>query len=127
MEAVIHGVILAIGLILPLGVQNVFLFTQGATQPKLRNALPATITAALCDTLLILLAIFGLSLIILQFEWLRIGIMTIGILFLIYIWGILSGNLHQLPLPKAKPCLLKSKFCSQCPFPYSIHMQYWTL
>lgn len=84
MEAVLHGVILAIGLILPLGVQNVFLFTQGATQPRLRNALPATITAALCDTLLILLAIFGLSLIILQFEWLRIGIMTLGILFLIY-------------------------------------------
>lgn len=84
MEAVLHGTILALGLILPLGVQNVFLFTQGATQPRLRNALPATITAALCDTLLILLAIFGLSLIILQFEWMRIGIMTVGVLFLIY-------------------------------------------
>lgn len=84
MEAIIHGIILALGLILPLGVQNVFLFTQGATQPKLRNALPATITAALCDTLLILLAIFGLSVIVLQFEWMRIGLMTIGILFLIY-------------------------------------------
>lgn len=84
MEAILHGAILAIGLILPLGVQNVFLFTQGAMQPRLRNALPATITAALCDTLLILLAIFGLSLIILQFEWMRVGIMIAGVLFLIY-------------------------------------------
>ncbi len=84
MEAIIHGIILAIGLILPLGVQNVFVFSQGATQPRLRNALPATITAALCDTLLIILAIFGLSIIVLQFEWLRLSLMVIGILFLLY-------------------------------------------
>ncbi len=31
-EAIIHGVILAFGLILPLGVQNVFVFNQGAIQ-----------------------------------------------------------------------------------------------
>ena len=75
MEAIVHGIILAFGLILPLGVQNVFVFSQGATQPKLIRALPATVTAALCDTFLILLAIFGLSVIVLQFEWLRISLM----------------------------------------------------
>ncbi|MGE7093720.1 LysE/ArgO family amino acid transporter [Lysinibacillus sp. NPDC048646] len=84
MEAFIHGIILAFGLILPLGVQNVFVFSQGATQRRLVRALPASITAALCDTLLILLAVFGLSIIVLQFEWLRIALMTIGILFLLY-------------------------------------------
>lgn len=84
MEAMIHGIILAFGLILPLGVQNVFIFSQGATQPNLFKALPATITAALCDTLLILAAVFGLSVIVLQFEWLRLGLMITGILFLIY-------------------------------------------
>ncbi|KHF40499.1 LysE/ArgO family amino acid transporter [Halalkalibacter okhensis] len=84
MDAIIHGIILAIGLILPLGVQNVFVFSQGATQSRLRNALPATITAAVCDTFLILLAIFGLSIIVLQFEWLRLSLMGIGILFLLY-------------------------------------------
>lgn len=84
MEAILHGIILAFGLILPLGVQNVFVFSQGATQPKLLRALPATVTAALCDTLLILLAIFGLSVIVLQFEWLRISLMIMGILFLLY-------------------------------------------
>lgn len=84
MEAIIHGIILAFGLILPLGVQNVFLFSQGASQPRLRSALPATITAAVCDTFLILLAIFGLSIIVLQFEWMRLSLMIIGILFLLY-------------------------------------------
>ncbi|KAB2397721.1 MULTISPECIES: LysE/ArgO family amino acid transporter [Bacillus cereus group] len=84
MEAIIHGIILAFGLILPLGVQNVFVFSQGATQPRLIRALPATVTAALCDTFLILLAVFGLSTIVLQFEWLRLGLMIAGILFLLY-------------------------------------------
>lgn len=84
LESILHGILLAFGLILPLGVQNVFIFTQGATQPNLIRALPATITAALCDTLLIITAVFGLSLIILQMEWLRIGLIIAGILFLLY-------------------------------------------
>ncbi|OPA26161.1 lysine transporter LysE [Bacillus cereus] len=84
MEAIVHGIILAFGLILPLGVQNVFVFSQGATQPKLIRALPSAVTAALCDTFLILLAVFGLSTIVLQFEWLRLGLMIAGILFLLY-------------------------------------------
>lgn len=90
MEAFLHGIILAFGLILPLGVQNVFVFSQGATQPTLLRALPAGVTAAICDTLLILLAVFGLSLIVLQFEWLRITLMTIGIIFY-FIWAIAFG------------------------------------
>lgn len=84
MEAFLHGALLAFGLILPLGVQNVFVFSQGATQQRLVRAFPASITAALCDTLLILLAVFGLSVLVLQFEWLRLALMTAGILFLLY-------------------------------------------
>ncbi|HDX9707863.1 TPA: LysE family transporter [Bacillus thuringiensis] len=84
MEAIVHGIILACGLILPLGVQNVFVFSQGATQPKLIRALPAAVTAALCDTVLILLAVFGLSTIVLQFKWLRLVLIIAGILFLLY-------------------------------------------
>ena len=84
MDAFLHGVILAFGLILPLGVQNVFVFSQGATQPRLVRAFPASVTAAVCDTLLILLAVFGLSVIVLQFEWLRISLMSVGIVFLLY-------------------------------------------
>lgn len=84
MEAILHGIFLAFGLILPLGVQNVFIFTQGATQPNIFKALPATITAALCDTLLILFAVFGLSILVLQLTWLRLGLLIIGIVFLSY-------------------------------------------
>ncbi|PIC70776.1 lysine transporter LysE [Sporosarcina sp. P16b] len=84
MEAAIHGIILAFGLILPLGIQNVFVFSQGATQPRVLQAFPATITAALCDTFLIILAVFGLSTIVLQFEWLRFSLVLVGVLFLLY-------------------------------------------
>jgi len=84
LEAILHGILLAFGLILPLGVQNVFIFSQGATQPSLWKAFPAAITAALCDTLLIVLAVFGLSVIVLQLEGLRLGLMIVGIIFLLY-------------------------------------------
>ncbi len=107
MEPLLHGILLAFGLILPLGVQNVFVFTQGVTQPNLIKALPATITAALCDTLLIILSILGLSLIVMQFEWLRIVLLVSGILFLLYmgkvIWTSPAANVkgeEALPLKK---------------------------
>ena len=107
MEPIIHGVLLAFGLILPLGVQNIFVFTQGVTQPSLLKALPAVVTAAICDTVLIVLAILGLSLIVLQFEWLRIILLVAGILFLLYmgkvIWSSQAMNIsgkEALPLKK---------------------------
>lgn len=107
MEPIIHGVLLAFGLILPLGVQNVFVFTQGVTQPSLLRALPAVVTAAICDTVLIILAILGLSLIVLQFEWLRIILLVAGILFLLYmgkvVWSSKAMNIsgkEALPVKK---------------------------
>ena len=84
MEAILHGFVLALGLILPLGVQNVFVFTQGAAQPRLPGALPAVVAASLCDTLLILLAVFGVSAVVLEFEGLRLALMLAGIAFLAY-------------------------------------------
>lgn len=84
LEIIIHGIILALGLILPLGVQNIFIFTQGATQPSLARALPACITASICDTILIVLSVSGLSFLMLQLNGLRTFIMIGGILFLVY-------------------------------------------
>ncbi|MEQ2528446.1 LysE/ArgO family amino acid transporter [Bacillaceae bacterium CLA-AA-H227] len=84
MEPLLHGIILAFGLILPLGVQNVFIINQGATHKKFTNALPAVITAGVCDTILISLAVAGVSIIILSFEWLRTLMFLIGFLFLAY-------------------------------------------
>lgn len=84
MEPLLHGMLLAFGLILPLGVQNIFVFTQGATHKKFTNALPAIVTAAICDTILISLAVTGVSLIVFNFIWLKTIIFFVGFLFLIY-------------------------------------------
>ncbi|USG66702.1 LysE/ArgO family amino acid transporter [Brevibacillus ruminantium] len=83
-EAMAHGFMLALGLILPLGAQNVFVFNQGAVQPTLWRALPVVITAALCDTLLILLAVLGVSLVVLTFAWLKTILFAVGVCFLTY-------------------------------------------
>lgn len=83
-EAILHGFILAFGLILPLGAQNVFVFNQGALQRSLWRAMPVVITAALCDALLILLAVLGVSLAVLSVAWLKTLLYAIGVLFLLY-------------------------------------------
>ncbi len=83
-SAAIHGFILALGLILPLGVQNVFIFQQGALQQSFRKALPAVLTAAICDTLLIGLAVAGMSLAVLNNSWMETLLMAAGSVFLLY-------------------------------------------
>jgi L-lysine exporter family protein LysE/ArgO len=83
-SAIMHGVILAFGLILPLGVQNVFVFNQGATQPKFNKTLPVIITASICDTILISLAVLGVSVIVLGIYWIKVILLIVGIIFLFY-------------------------------------------
>ncbi|GAM13991.1 LysE/ArgO family amino acid transporter [Mesobacillus selenatarsenatis] len=89
LAAGIHGLILAFGLILPLGVQNVFVFNQGSMHKKYRRVLPVILTASISDTLLITLAVLGISVIVLQVAWLKTLLLSAGILFLIYM-GYLS-------------------------------------
>ncbi|ASA24561.1 LysE/ArgO family amino acid transporter [Paenibacillus donghaensis] len=81
-EAILHGVILAFGLILPLGVQNIFVFNQGALQPRFARALPVVLTAALCDTLLIAAAVGGVSLVVFSIGWVTPVVYGAGIAFL---------------------------------------------
>lgn len=81
--ALLHGAVLALGLILPLGPQNVFVFSQGAAQPRLAGALPVVVTAALCDTLLILLAVLGVSLVVPTVPGLRALLLAAGVAFLV--------------------------------------------
>ncbi|MGG2092513.1 LysE/ArgO family amino acid transporter [Bacillus sp. S13(2024)] len=83
-EAILHGIVLAFGLIIPLGVQNVFVFNQGASQSTLLKAVPVVITAAICDTILILIAVQGVSLMLLTFSWLTTTLYIIGFFFLLY-------------------------------------------
>ncbi|WP_379130027.1 LysE/ArgO family amino acid transporter [Paenibacillus sp. sgz500958] len=84
LTAIIHGIILAFGLILPLGVQNIFVFNQGALHPKLRGALPVILTASLCDTLLITAAVSGVSLVVLSVEWVTPVLYGAGMVFLLW-------------------------------------------
>lgn len=103
--AFLHGFFLAFGLILPLGVQNIFIFNQGAAQPSLFRALPAVVTAILYDTLLILLAVLGVSVMVLSVSWVKMVFILVGILFLIYM-GILtwrSSVSSPDPQPQSEP------------------------
>ncbi|WP_129691608.1 LysE/ArgO family amino acid transporter [Gottfriedia acidiceleris] len=83
-QTILHAALLSFGLILPLGVQNVFIFQQGATQKRFINALPAVITASICDTLLITLSVTGVSVLILTSPYLKTALLSFGVLFLTY-------------------------------------------
>lgn len=99
LQAILHGVLLAIGLILPLGAQNIFVFNQVANQTKFRRALPAIITAGLCDSLLIILAVVGVSLILMSFPILQLIVYIIGLVFLLYmawtLWHEQSSDIDE--------------------------------
>ncbi|HVI51933.1 MAG TPA: LysE family transporter [Candidatus Sulfotelmatobacter sp.] len=70
-------------MILPLGPQNTFVLSQGFSQPNLLRALPVVVTAACCDTLLILLAVAGVSAVVGAIEWLRLVLVCGGVAFLV--------------------------------------------
>lgn len=82
--AVAHGFLLSLGLILPLGVQNTFVFLQGTVQPTWLRGLPVVLTAAVCDTLLIVAAVSGVSLAVLSFAWFHTVLAWGGLVFLAY-------------------------------------------
>ncbi len=99
--AFLYGLILALGLILPLGPQNMFILNQGSKGRSFKHALPAVITAASCDTILILLASLGVSLFILQHPLIEKILLVVGILFLCYlgvsIWVSAKRNQTKFP------------------------------
>ncbi|MDP3560198.1 MAG: LysE/ArgO family amino acid transporter [Legionellaceae bacterium] len=87
--AFLYGVVLAFGLILPLGVQNVFVFNQGANQEHFLHALPCVITASICDSILIICAVLSVSVLVLQIAWLKVIFLIVGFCFLLYM-GLVS-------------------------------------
>lgn len=80
----ITGVVLAFGLILPLGAQNLFIFSQGASHRRLTGALPAVVTASLADTALIVIAVSGASLLLANEPGWQRALALAGVLFLLY-------------------------------------------
>lgn len=109
--ALLHGIILAFGLILPLGAQNVFVFNQGALQPSFKRVIPVILTASLCDTLLISLAVVGVSVFVLTVPVFQIVLFSVGLLFLLYMgWTIWNSKPVSLdkqaePMPAKKQIL----------------------
>ena len=96
--ALIHGLLLSFSLIIPLGAQNVFIFTQGATQPRFIKVMPLVVIAALCDTALILLAVLGVSVAVLSISWIKTLLICSGVLFLGWIgWSNWQASLEDLP------------------------------
>jgi L-lysine exporter family protein LysE/ArgO len=83
--AFLHGLILAFGLILPLGPQNAFILSQGARRTRWSQLLPVILTAASGDTFLILLAVLGVSVVVLTLPWLKTVLIVGGIGFLLYV------------------------------------------
>ncbi|WP_054703867.1 LysE family transporter [Bacillus sp. JCM 19041] len=83
--AMVHGLILSLGLIIPIGPQNIFILNQGAAHRGMRGALPAVLAAAISDTLLILLAVFSVSVLVLAIPALELGMYAIGFCFLMFI------------------------------------------
>ncbi|PQZ53404.1 lysine transporter LysE [Bacillus sp. MYb209] len=108
-EAIIHGIILAFGLIIPLGVQNVFVFNQGASQPNIWRAAPVVLTASICDTLLILIAVQGVSLVLLTFSWLTTTLYMIGFFFLMYMGWVIWRSDHSNDVKQEKSMPLKNQ------------------
>ncbi|MGO2546144.1 LysE/ArgO family amino acid transporter [Mammaliicoccus vitulinus] len=107
MAAFLHGFLLALGLILPLGAQNIFIFNQGANHKRISKTVPVIITAGLCDTLLIVLAILGVSLVLLSLPILQLIVYITGFIFLIYmaisLWNEKPKNLeYQSPMSAKK-------------------------
>lgn len=81
--AFIHGIVLAFGLIIPLGVLNVYVFNHGATQKHYWQSLPIVITASMSDTILITTAVTGVSVLVLGSAWIKMLLLLVGIGFLL--------------------------------------------
>jgi L-lysine exporter family protein LysE/ArgO len=80
------GILLGLGLILPIGAQNVFVIGQGVAV-GLPRALWAAVAAALCDCLLILLGAAGAAALLARVPPVRLVMLAAGAAFL-YLLGI---------------------------------------
>jgi L-lysine exporter family protein LysE/ArgO len=112
MEAFMHGLILACGLIIPLGPQNLFVFNEGMRSKSFISSLPIIVTVSSCDTILILLAVLGTSGVILEIPQIRIPLIIGGTLFLLYMaYGSFKRVIQKEQAIEPKPGLsAKNKF-----------------
>lgn len=82
--ALLQGFLLALALILPLGPQNTFVMSQGTTHRQYRRTVPVVVTAALADTILIGVAVLGVSAVLVVAPMLKEILTLLGIVFLVW-------------------------------------------
>lgn len=80
-SAMLQGVILGLGMIIPLGAQNAYILGQGINR---NHHLLAATLCILCDITLIIAGIYGASALIKSSEWLMLLITWGGITFLFF-------------------------------------------
>lgn len=80
--AFLHGFLLSFSLILPMGPQNTFVINQGVTYRQYRRTMPVVATAALSDTILIVVAVLGVSVVLEEAPMLKEVLTFLGIVFL---------------------------------------------
>ncbi|MBS0626731.1 MAG: amino acid transporter, partial [Verrucomicrobia bacterium] len=61
--AFFKGIALGLGLVMPLGPLNLYIFNNASLQKRYINILPVILMSALCDLSLILFAVLGVDLI----------------------------------------------------------------
>ena len=102
LSAFLHGYLLAFGLILPLGPQNAFILSQGAARSRWLDVLPVVLAASLCDTTLIGLAVFGVSVVVLTVPWFKTVLIVAGACFLVSVgwlnWRSAAGSSQAEPV-----------------------------
>lgn len=81
--AFIQGIYLGLGLVMPLGPLNMYIFNSASLQKQFRSVLPILIVACICDSSLILMAVCGVN-IITDIPLIKMLIMGVGIAFLFY-------------------------------------------
>ncbi len=82
--AFMHGFLLSLALILPLGPQNTFVISQGATHRRYRQVIPVVLTAALSDTTLIGISVLSVNVILVAAPALKTVLTLMGVLFLVW-------------------------------------------
>lgn len=88
-SAMLQGIILGAGMIIPIGAQNAYILGQGINR---NHHLLAATLCIICDITLILAGIFGASALINSSEWLMLLITWGGVIFL-SLYGVLSFKL----------------------------------
>lgn len=81
--AFLKGIYLGLGLVMPLGPLNLYIFNNGTLHQKFRSTLPVILVACVCDSALVLSAVGGVN-IVSQIVWFKPVIMLLGIGFLFY-------------------------------------------